>query len=450
MKAKTICAVLQKAGHEAFIIGGAVRDRLLGLEVKDEDIVTSAYPSQILKLFAGHKVSEVGKAFGVVLVDGHEVATYRQDRYAGFDDKAVTITFAYTLFEDASRRDLTINTIALDPSTGEIIDHFNGHQDLENRIIRFVGNPGERIKEDPNRILRACRIAAKIGGTLDPETAIAMKACAGFVKQYVAPERISKEIMAAMKVKNASTFFYLLHQIGCLKDIFPSLESCFGHDHGHHHREDVFSHQMMAGDHVSIRHPIVKLATYLHDVGKPASFDPVGRTFYDHEKIGASLLAAELSLLRFSNEEVRQVVNLVRHHMLIHFDHPTPKSVRRMLKKFYEDSVTFRDLLRIWDADLMGSLNHATDHQVNRFRTLLASYRVISPELHRKDPVRSLSALKMDGTDVCRIAGIKPSRQVGEILNYLLEVVLDNPDMNNKQDLSSLIRKLAKKEGCLK
>ena len=443
MNATQICLALQNAGHEAFIIGGAVRDQFLGLEVKDEDVVTSARPDQIVALFRNRKVSEVGKSFGVVLVDGIEVATYRKDRYAGFDDKAVEITFADTLLEDVSRRDFTINTIAMNPATGEIIDHFNGHADLEARVIRFVGNPEERIKEDPNRILRACRFAAKIGGTLDHETAMALKACAHFVKKYVAPERISKEILAAMKVKNASTFFYLLHQIGCLKDILPSLEGCFNHEHGNHHAEDVFAHQMMAGDHVSTRFPLVKLATYLHDVGKPASYDPEARTFYEHQKLGADLLASELPKLRFSNEDTTRICNLVRHHMLIHFEHPTPKSVRRVLRKLHDDSVDFRDLLRIWDADLMGSLNHALEHAPNRFSNLLAAYRVISPELHRPEPVRSLSNLKIDGKDVCRIAGIRPSKKVGEILNHLLEVVLDNPEMNNEETLSSVVRKLA-------
>lgn len=443
MNATEICLALQKAGHEAFIIGGAVRDQLLGLDVKDEDVVTSACPYQIVTHLRNRKVSEVGKAFGVVLVDGVEVATYRKDRYAGFDDKAVEISYANSLYEDVCRRDLTINTMAMNPATGEIIDHFNGRADLENRVIRFVGNPVERIKEDPNRILRACRFAAKIGGNLHHETAMALKECSHFVKKYVAPERISKEILAAMKVKNASVFFYLLHQIGCLGDVLPSLEGCFGHDHGNHHAEDVFSHQMMAGDHVSTRFPLVKLATYLHDVGKPASYDPVARTFYEHQKLGADLLTTELPRLRFSNEDTTRICNLVRHHMLIHFEHPTPKSVRRVLRKLHEDSVDFRDLLRIWDADLLGSLNHAVEHVPNRFSNLLAAYRVISPELHRKDPVHSLAFLKLDGNDVCRIAGIRPSKRVGEILNHLLEVVLDNPEMNDREILSSVVRQLA-------
>lgn len=444
MDAISICKILQQRGHEAYIIGGAVRDQLLGLEPKDMDVVTSARPKEILKAFPGHKVSEVGKSFGVLLIDSIEVATFRQDRYAGFDDKAVEISFADTLFEDVSRRDLTINTMAMDPVSGEITDHFNGREDLRNRIIRFVGNPMERIKEDPNRILRACRFAAKINGTLHHNTAVALRECSYFVKKYVAPERISKEILAAMKVKNASTFFYLLHQIGVLKDILPSLEGCFGHEHGNHHYEDIFSHMMMTGDHVSTKNPLLKLAAYVHDVGKPASFDPEGKTFYDHDQLGAEILATELPVLRFSNEEVTRICNLTRLHMTIHFKHPTPKSVRRVLKKLHEAGVSYRDLLRLYDADLMGSLNRAHEHRNNRFGTLLAAYRVISPELRRTEPVHSLACLKINGDDVCRIAGIKPSKQVGDILNHLMDVVLDCPEMNNEEQLSSVVRSLFK------
>lgn len=442
MDAISICKILQQRGHEAYIIGGAVRDQLLGLEPKDMDVVTSARPKEILKAFPGHKVSEVGKSFGVLLIDSIEVATFRQDRYAGFDDKAVEISFADTLFEDVSRRDLTINTMAMDPVSGEITDHFNGREDLRNRIIRFVGNPMERIKEDPNRILRACRFAAKINGTLHHNTAVALRECSYFVKKYVAPERISKEILAAMKVKNASTFFYLLHQIGVLKDILPSLEGCFGHEHGNHHYEDIFSHMMMTGDHVSTKNPLLKLAAYVHDVGKPASFDPEGKTFYDHDQLGAEILATELPVLRFSNEEVTRICNLTRLHMTIHFKHPTPKSVRRVLKKLHEAGVSYRDLLRLYDADLMGSLNRAHEHRNNRFGTLMAAYRVISPELHRPEPVHSLACLKINGNDVCRIAGIRPSKRVGEILDHLLEVVLEDPEMNNEEQLSSVVKEL--------
>ena len=247
-----------------------------------------------------------------------------------------------------------------------------------------------------------------------------------------------------MNIKNASLFFHLLHQIGALKDILPSLEECFGHGHGNHHSEDIFSHMMMTGDHVSTKDPLLKLAAYVHDVGKPASFDPEGKTFYDHEKIGAEIIRAELSALRFSNEEITRICSLVRLHMIIHFKHPTPKSVRRVLKKLHDANVSYRDLLRLYDADILGNLNRVQEHQNERFRILLAAYRVISPELRRTEPVHSLACLKINGDDVCRIAGIKPSKQVGDILNHLMDVVLDCPEMNNEEQLSSVVRSLFK------
>lgn len=438
-KALSIVKRLKAHHHEAYFIGGAVRDKLLGLPVKDVDIVTSARPEQVVDLFRDRKVKEVGKAFGVVLVDDIEVATYRHDRYDGLNHKAVKVSYAKILLEDVSRRDLTINTIAMDPITNEIVDHFNGQKDLKDRIIRFVGNPKDRIKEDPNRILRACRFAAKIGGKVDPATMAALKETSGYIKEYVSPERISKEIMSAMKIRKAGRFFRLLHEIDVLKDIFPSLDRCFAHEHGNHHSEDVFEHQMISGDHVSIKYPLIKLAAYLHDVGKPASYDPVEQSFYSHEKTGAELLNKELSKLKFSNEETAKVVSLVKHHMALHFEHPTPKSVRRVLKKLHDDNVSFREMLRIYDADLVGSMNRAGMHLENRFRNLLATYRRISPELLRKEPVHSLHFLKLNGNDVMRIADIGPSRKVGQILNGLLEAVLEEPELNNVEDLTRLV-----------
>ena len=439
MNTMEIIKRLTAAGNEAFVIGGAVRDKLMGLPIKDEDIVTNARPREIISLFQDCKVSEVGKAFGVVLVNGIEVATYRQDRYEGYDDKVVSVSYTDSLREDVARRDLTINTLAENPLTGEIIDHFGGRQDLEDRIVRFVGNPMDRIKEDPNRILRACRFAAKINGEIEQETLTALKVSAEYVREFVAPERIRKEILSAMEIPRAGKFFCLMQEIGVLRDILPSLNACVGHDHGLHHTEDVFTHQMISGDQVSSRRPLVKLAAYLHDVGKPGSYDPVSRTFYDHEKVGAEILAAELPRLKFSNEEVRQVVNMVKHHMLIHFEHPTPKAVRRVLRKLHEDGVPFRDALALYDADLVGNEARAESHLESRFANLLAAYRMVSPELHRKEPVHSLAHLKLNGTDVCRIANIKPSEKVGEILQKLLGAVTEDPAMNNPADLTRLV-----------
>ena len=263
---------LCRCGYHVYVVGGAIRDMFIGKDPVDVDIVTSATPEEIEVFFGGYPVKSVGKAFGVVLVDGYEVATFRRDRYRGLDDKACQVTFAGSIEEDLGRRDLTINAMALCDMSGDFIDPFHGRDDLRERTIRFVGNPRERIYEDPNRIVRACRFLAKVDGKFDPETFEALCDCAHYVRDYVVPERLKAEIMKAMKIKRASRFFCALRDIGALEHIFPAMERCYNHAHGPHHLEDVFDHLMICGDLISTRFPFLKLAGYLHDVGKPAAY----------------------------------------------------------------------------------------------------------------------------------------------------------------------------------
>ena len=194
-------------GYHAYVVGGAARDILSGREPEDVDIVTNATPDEIEILFQEQSVKAVGKSFGVVLVDGYEVAKFRQDRYSGLSDKACEVSFVENIEDDLSRRDLTINAMALCDLSGDIIDPHNGRSDLKKRRIRFVGNPRERIFEDPNRIVRACRFLARIDGRFDPETFEDLREFGHYVRDHVAVERVRTEIMKAMKIRRASRFF---------------------------------------------------------------------------------------------------------------------------------------------------------------------------------------------------------------------------------------------------
>ena len=285
-------------GYRAYVVGGATRDMLAGFDPEDMDVATNATPEQIEILFEGHEVKTVGKSFGVVIVDGNEVATFRQDRYAGLNEKACEVTFAESIEEDLSRRDLTINAMAFCDVSGDLIDPHNGREDLKKRTIRFVGNPKERIHEDPNRIIRACRSLARIDGRFATDTFEAMRECSRYVRDYVAPDRLRMEIMKSMKIERASRFFYALHDIGVLKYIFPAMEKCYNHAHGPHHLEDVFDHLMICGDAVSIKYPVLKLAGYLHDVGKPFEFkfnpEKGHHTFWGHAATGSKMVRDEM------------------------------------------------------------------------------------------------------------------------------------------------------------
>ena len=321
---------------KAFTVGGCVRDKILGIESDDIDIVTEARPEQVIALFRDKKIAEVGKSFGVVLVDDIEVATFRHDVYT---DNDLTVKYADTIEEDLSRRDITINAMAYCESTGEVIDLHNGRDDLKNRIVRFVGNPIERIKEDPCRILRACRFLSKIHGQFDAKTLRGLRwgVQTDRIKE-IAPERIRIEILKAMKVKNASTFFGALHTIGALKLILPSLNSCFGHEHGNHHVENVWEHCMIAGDAISTKYPLLKLAGYLHDCGKPKAFNPETKQFLRHEFEGAYAANEELAILKFSNEEIEKVHGIISCHMYA-VQKMSLKATRKFVKRLDEKGI---------------------------------------------------------------------------------------------------------------
>lgn len=440
-KAITIVKTLQKNGFEAYFVGGYVRDRLLGLTTYDVDITTSANPDEIIRLFPNDKVDLVGKSFGVVLINGIEVSTYRKDKYLGFSDKNVVIEPG-TLYEDASRRDLTINAIYYDPLTGEIIDFFDGRNDLKNRIIRFVGESSDRIFEDPNRIIRACRFVSTLGGSFAKDTLEELKHRSDYVGSMVAPERIRLEILKAMKTKKASRFFVALHDIGALQYVFPSLEACYGVDGGKHHGEGVFEHNMLAGDYISTRFPLLKLACYLHDTGKPLMKRENPKTgedwFEGHAEKGAELLQEELKSLTFSNEEISTVVGLVKHHMRVTFG-MGGKAVRRLLKDLQDEGgLSWRDLLRVRAADRFANLGKDNYGSLD-FREMIGKFwRETKNPKHVPLSVKSLA---INGNDVMTFLDLKPSPKVGEVLDNLLEIVLDDPAKNT---VTSLLHELVR------
>ena len=254
--------------------------------------------------------------------------------YHGESDKNVTINQAKTVFEDLARRDLTMNSMALNPITNEIIDPFGGLTDIQTKTIRFTGNPNQRIYEDPCRIIRACRILAKIEGVFDVNTYRAL--CENvYLVRKIPVERIQKEILKAMEYKYASMFWAALQSIGALQLIFPELEKCWLFTGGKYHLESIWEHLMITGDSISIRYPLIKLAGYLHDVGKPVVYD--GENFLEHEDVGCELVEKMLSRLRFSNYDIKFVTSLIKHHMRSASQEMALKGIRRTLVKLQED-----------------------------------------------------------------------------------------------------------------
>lgn len=450
MTAEEIIMKLQDLGFEAYLVGGCVRDMLLETKCKDKDITTSTTPDELEKIFKDREFKTFGKSFLVSFIDGIEVATFRTDKYFGENDKNVKVEKCSTAKEDVIRRDFTINSLLYDPISKKIIDYVNGQSDLQNKIIRFNGNPKHRIFEDPNRIIRACRFAAKLGGYFEENTFKELNDCSYYIEKFIKPERIRLEILKAMEMKKASRFFGHLHDIDGLKYIFPSLEKTYLHDGGPYHLEYVYDHCMMAGDHCTTRFPLIKLASYLHDIGKPIScrINPTTNNiwFEGHEETGCEASKIELEKLKFSNDEINLISNLIGLHMRISSERLGPKGIRRTLKALKDVNIDYKDLLRVSICDKMGGLRSSKTYTFKDVISLVKSFRT---EIFRKNNVTQFSDLKVNGNDVMEITGLKPGKEVGDILKYLLDLILDDPELNEKEKLIELIKDKYNEKPCL-
>lgn len=423
---------LYLAGYQVYLVGGAVRDIVLGLEPNDYDLATDATPKDIKRVFryTDHKTGFVGESFGVTLVDGVEVATFRGDDYDEGGAKNVAVTFVKTIEEDLARRDFTINAMALDRN-GNLIDPYGGVNDLFNSnlqcpVIRFVGDAGQRIWEDPNRIIRAFRFVARFNGTLHQESFEAIVENSDKFS-LIAPERVRLEIIKTLEsCKEASVFWNLMRISGVLNVFIPELVDGYEHDHGNHHAEDVWVHNMIAGDAVSTKFPLVKLAAYLHDIGKPASFDRELGTFYEHQHFGADIARNRLSALKFTNDEIRHIVNLV----LVHMDGTrgmSNKSRRRLKNKLAAYGIEWREYVRLRIADRTANVQRP-NFTIRDIRDYIEIFTLVE-----EVPV-SVNSLVLSGGQLIEIFNLTPGPLVGKIQRELLKFVIDEGDEYNSCD----------------
>jgi tRNA nucleotidyltransferase/poly(A) polymerase len=428
---------LCQAGFEAFLVGGAVRDLLDNRTPNDFDVVTKATPDQIIRVFRGEQIKTVGKSFGVTIVNGIEIATFRTDHFPEANGASNCVPqFAETIHDDLSRRDFTINALALCPISGDVIDNFDGRSDLKNRVIRFVGDPTERILEDPNRIIRACRFVAKLEGSFDFNTLHDLRLLSHLVGR-IKVERIAGELMKAMELDHPSLFFAALHTIGALDIVFPGMSASVFHDHGNHHVETIWDHMMLAGDSVSPRFPLVRLAAFLHDVGKPSSFDVESGSFLQHEHIGANLVDGWLRRLKFATADRELVKNLVRLHMSGASPGATPRAIRRFRKTLQDHNVTPQDWLRVRIADRKSNLNKTpfSFGDIRFRRGLFVDREEVLPF--------SVNSLALKGGDIIRIFELTPGPLVGVLQKHLLNFVIENgPEFNVPELLEEELRKV--------
>lgn len=419
-----ITALLEK-GWRALVVGGAVRDAMLGHRPEDVDLLTDADPGTVASIFGREKIRQVGQTFSVCLVNGVEVASLRC-RPSDFPKG------------DLALRDFTINAMAWDPLEQSVIDPFDGKTDLENRVIRFTGNPADRIDEDPVRMVRGCRFATRFSGRLHPFADAAIKACAGQLAGRAAPERIRNELIRAMGLKTPSTFFRLLQQTGQLRYILPSLDRCFGLEGGPFHGETVFEHCLLVGDALPARQPVLRLAGFLHDTGKyDAKEVKDGRITFKGHETHTKPMEKDLEALRFSNAERHRIRSLVAAHMRPLAEQTSPKSVRKLLALLEELGIPQADFLRLRIADKKGNLAKSP-YTLSDIRLRLEKIKKVRAEACALTP----AGLALTGNDIIRVLDLAPGPEVGRIKRQLFEKVLDDPSLNRRDTLMALVATL--------
>lgn len=423
---------LKSRGFLAYLVGGCVRDSLLGLTPAEWDITTSAAPEEVIKLFK--KTVPTGLAYGTVTVmlpDGqYEVTTFRSDEKYVDGRHPSNVRFTGDIHKDLARRDFTINALAYEPETGELIDDFGGQADLKNKIIRAVGDPAARFAEDGLRPVRACRFAAKLGFAIEPKTFAAISKTLSVVRQ-VAAERLHDELIKLLGAERPSLGFELMRKSGLLAIIMPELEASFGVEQPpQYHKYDVYWHSLYACDAAPAQDPILRLAVLLHDIGKPKC--KVELTFHNHDQVGAQIAETIMKRLKFGNSDIERVRNLVANHMFDYSAGWSDAAVRRFIKRIGGvDNVVDLFALRRADIDAMVKVNNGS--------YLIELQKRIDRVIEEENAL-DVADLKVDGRDVMQTLNIPPGPKVGQILNDLLEKVLDDPKLNEKETLLDMIK----------
>jgi tRNA nucleotidyltransferase/poly(A) polymerase len=428
-----------RCGWKAYLTGGAVRDLFRGANPYDFDIVTDALPEELQKIFPDRKVITVGQSFLVTIIDNVEVATYRSDKNTASGRNNCLATPCETIDEDLSRRDFTINALAVCPYTGEVIDPFKGRKDLDEKIIRFVGDPEQRIYEDYIRMIRAARFTCLIEGRLEEKSAEAIYVCSNLIKE-VAPERIRLDILKVMTYRKPSIFFKVLHQTGLMDFILPEVREMVGHTGGEFHGETLEEHAYLTGDFLSLKDPVLRFIGYLHDIGKVNAYAfHKSESFVDHENIGAELIEKIFNRFRFTKEETQRAIGLVSMHMRSIDSLTTDKAIRRFLNRLSELKVDWKDWIRLKIADKKGNLNQSRPVTKDYIKSICLKIHKAKKSMNGKSSFKVID-LAINGNDIMKELNLKPGPKVGEILKNLLNLVLDNPELNTKEKLIEIAK----------
>jgi poly(A) polymerase/tRNA nucleotidyltransferase (CCA-adding enzyme) len=430
--ARKIIQDLKKNGYQAYLVGGCIRDLIIGIPVEEWDITTSAKPEEVSKLFK--KVIPTGIEYGtvtVILPDGKfEVTTFRSDEKYVDGRHPANVVFTDDIHKDLARRDFTINALAFDPETLELVDDYGGVKGINNKVIKTVGDPVERFSEDGLRSIRACRFAAKLNFKIEKNTFAAIEKTLK-VTQKVAFERIHDEIIKLLRSDKPSVGFDLMRQAGLLRLIMPELEDCFGIEQPpKFHKFDVYWHSLYSIDAAPKGNVTLRMAALLHDLGKPSC--KVDYTFYNHDKVGVEIAERILKRLKFSNDDIAKITNLISHHMFNYSADWSDAAVRRFIRRI-GGVQNVEDLFALRDAD-----TKAMEHEIESDYLKELQKRI--NKIIQEENALHISDLKIDGNDVMKTLEIKAGPKIGKVLNSILEKVLDDPKLNERSKLLRLIK----------
>ncbi len=447
-----VVETLSKAGYEAYLVGGCVRDILLERKPKDWDITTNAVPEQIILLFS-HTVYE--NNFGTVGVVCDECETvydmdhrelpkpivevtpYRTESTYSDKRHPDSVSFSNVLLDDLKRRDFTINALALNVNNFEITDYYKGQNDLKDKILRTVGEPDARFGEDALRMLRAVRFSAELGFAVSYETLDSISRNARLLDE-ISWERKRDEFAKMIMSTDPVLALGLLEQTGLLEYLVPELREGIGCDQKGAHIYDVFTHMLHALNHAKDKNaPLhIRLAALFHDIGKPRTrrYDKTKDkyTFYGHEVVGARMVAKIMDRLKFSREMSDLVTKLVRYHMFFSDTEViTLSPVRRMIQNVGVDHIW--ELMQVRECDRVGMRKAEAPYRLRKYHAMI--------EESLRDPI-SVSQLKIDGNYLIHEMGMQPGRRMGWILLALLEDVLEDPTKNTIDALTERVKEL--------
>ncbi len=446
-----IIKVMAGAGFSAELVGGCVRDLLMDKQPHDWDLATNARPEQVLSLFSAAKYEN---AFGTVIIpyrqtdgtvlDVVEITTYRSERGYADSRHPDEVLFEDVLDKDLERRDFTINAMALrlDEKGNHVfgdnhfalIDLFGGLKDIRKKVIRAVGEPADRFKEDALRMMRAIRFSSQLGFELEPKTQRGIIKLAGSLK-FVAKERIRDELIKIIASDRPAAGIMALHDSKLLQYLIPELEQGVGVKQNHHHIYPVFKHNVLSLQYCPSAEWPVRFAALLHDVAKPKTRRLLAgqATFYNHEYVGAKMVDKIMTRLKFKNEDRERVVNLVKNHMFYYnVGEVTAASVRRLISRVGRDNL--QDLIHLRVADRLGSgTPKAVPYKLRHLQYMM--------EKVQHDPV-SVKMLAINGHDLMSELNLPPSPKIGAILDVLLGEVLADPLKNERNLLLTRARSL--------